>query len=142
MISDLIPTLLKAQTSPDSSLATRMTLRDCTLFIQIPRELYLTPPEETSQNSEVENTSNRRLANGFHKCVNRITQPRPIRIVIADLDEKSEENRGEYWKTVENNLIEGGYYLGAGKLDAKEEECDLRDDIAWTSSQIQQNGIH
>jgi hypothetical protein len=86
-----------------------MTLRDCTLFIQIPKELVnAEKPPNTSENVNTqESTSSRR-----------------IRIVIADLDEKSEANRGEYWKSLEDQLIKGGYYLGAGKPD-NAEDCDL-----------------
>jgi Inositol-pentakisphosphate 2-kinase len=120
MTSKLIPTLLKAQTLPESSLATRMTLRDCTLFVQVPREL---------------------LSEENHVGMNGIIPRRPIRIIIADLDEKSEEIRGEYWKSLEQSLIAGEYYLGAGKLDSAE-DCDLSDDVAWlTSTPGLKNGI-
>jgi hypothetical protein len=50
---------------------------------------------------------------------------RRIRIVIADLDEKSEINRGEYWRSLEDQLIQGGYYLGKGKQPPYAEDCDL-----------------
>jgi hypothetical protein len=137
MTSSLLPTLLKAQTSPHSSLATRMTLRDCTLFLQVPRELLADPDgsqtpstdhdvDATPPQSEVSS-----IANGI--------EARPIRIVIADLDEKSEAIRGEYWLSLEDSLINGGYYLGEGKLDNNAEDCDLRD-IVWTSDQVTWNG--
>ena len=128
-------TLLKAQTSPRSSLAMKMTLRDCTLFLQIPKELITETavcespttelcPDETSSRSDTS------TVNG--------TGARPIRIIIADLDEKSEAHRGEYWKSLEESLIKGGYYLGEGKLDHAAEDCDLRD-IVRTSDQINWN---
>jgi hypothetical protein len=65
---------------------------------------------------------------------------RNIRIVIADLDEKSESTRGEYWQSLEDELISGGYYLGKGKLDTKAEDCDLSDNV-WTSDQVKWNGF-
>jgi hypothetical protein len=65
---------------------------------------------------------------------------RGIRIVIADLDEKSESTRGEYWQSLEDELISGGYYLGKGKLDAKAEDCDSSDNV-WTSDQVKWNGF-
>jgi|SRR5579871_5014334 len=124
--SELIPTLLKAQTSPDSSLATRMTLRDCTLFVQIPRELL-----STSSSCPPSGSCNGNSTHGS----------RSIKVVIADLDEKSEEARGEYWRSLEESLIAGGYYLGEGKLDTNAEDCDLTDDVAWlTSQQERENG--
>ena len=67
------------------------------------------------------------------------TDARPIRIIIADLDEKSEAHRGEYWQSLEDSLIKGGYYLGAGKLDNNAEDCDLRDTVS-TSDQVNWNG--
>lgn len=54
---------------------------------------------------------------------------RGIRIVIADLDEKSEVNRGQYWQSLEEELISGGYYLGTGKLDITVDDCDLSDSV-------------
>lgn len=86
-----------------------MTLRDCTLFVQVPRELIC--DESSSPNGK---TSPR---------------ARDIRIVIADLDEKSEENRGEYWQSLEVELVSGGYYHGKGKLDNKADDCDLSESI-------------
>ena len=106
-----------------------MTLRDCTLFLQVPREL-LSDPEVSDPRSTEDSVVG--IPNG--------TNTRSIRIVIADLDEKSEVHRGEYWQSLEHNLIKGGYYLGEGKLDSSAEDCDLRD-IVWTSDQVNWNGL-
>lgn len=134
-MSSLIPTLLKAQTSPQSSLATKMTLRDCTLFMQIPKELISDPPTFTDTCSlSTEGTAVEAIDLESPK------HSRGIRIVIADLDEKSEKNRGEYWKSLEDALNSGGYYLGKGKLDVKAEDCDLSDNV-WTSDQVKWNGF-
>src|ERR1700733_12179360 len=106
MTSSLLPTLLKAQTSPHSSLATRMTLRDCTLFLQVPRELLPDP-----DGSEAPSTHHNVNAAPLHSETSSITngiEARPIRIIIADLDEKSEAHRGEYWQSLEDSLIKGG----------------------------------
>ena len=63
----------------------------------------------------------------------RPSQSRCIRIVIADLDEKSEANRGHYWQSLEEELVSGGYYLGKGKLDPKADDCYL-DGSIWTEN--------
>jgi len=171
--SKLIPTLLAAQTSPTSSLATKMTLRDCTLFVQIPRELIpdpqlipeamytshsdappgeppgeaIGPPGRIAQTNgtagreakeerdgppaathgflgEAEYSSDAEHVN-TPNSTSSIAHTRRIRIVIADLDEKSEINRGEYWRSLEDQLIQGGYYLGKGKQPPYAEDCDL-----------------
>lgn len=112
-----------------------MTLRDCTLFMQVPRELISDPPMSTdtcSLSTEGTAVEAPDLESSKH--------PRGIRIVIADLDEKSEKNRGDYWKSLEDELISGGYYLGKGKLDVKAEDCDLSDNV-WTSDQVKWNGF-
>lgn len=127
MTSELIPILLKAQISTDCSLATKMTLRDCTLFVQIPRELF---SYSEPCGAVVETPNAKRVSN---HVVNNTIPSRPIKVVIADLDEKSEEARGEYWKSLEESLIVGGYYLGEGKLDPNARDCDLSDDLAWKS---------
>jgi hypothetical protein len=104
-----------------------MTLRDCTLFVQIPRELFScseSVEEVNGENLEC-NGSTKHFGNHSKKS------PRPIKVVIADVDEKSEEARGHYWKSVEQSLITGGYYLGEGKLDLSTNDCDLSDDMAW-----------
>jgi hypothetical protein len=144
LTSSLIPTLLKAQTSPNSSLATKMTLRDCTLFVQIPKELFMDPSTEQASNlGETTPTTippSLQRPNHAIKPTHKSGHPtRCIRIVIADLDEKSEEIRGEYWKSLESELITGGYYLGNGKLDSNVKDCDL-DDVVWTSDQVKWNG--
>jgi hypothetical protein len=136
MTSSLLPTLLKAQTSPHSSLATRMTLRDCTLFLQVPRELL--PDLYGSEAPSTHHDADATLLHSESSMTNGI-ETRPIRIIIADLDEKSEAHRGEYWQSLEDSLIKGGYYLGEGKLDNHAEDCDLRD-IVWTSAQVTWNG--
>ena len=113
-----------------------MTLRDCTLFLQIPKELLPDP-----DGSEAPSTHHD-VATPLHSETSSITNgigARPIRIIIADLDEKSEAHRGEYWQSLEDSLIKGGYYLGEGKLDNHAEDCDLRD-IVWTSDQVTWNG--
>lgn len=112
-----------------------MTLRDCTLFLQIPKELLNDPgiSEDPSTNNGVDGTTP-------HWPSPNGTNARPIRIVIADLDEKSELHRGEYWQSLEESLIKGGYYLGEGRLDCSAEDCDLRD-IVWTSDQVNWNGL-
>jgi len=126
MTSSLLPsTLLKAQTSPHSSLATRMTLRDCTLFLQVPREL-LPDPNGSAAPSTHHDVDVTRTHSETSSITNGV-EARPIRIIIADLDEKSEVHRGEYWQSLEDSLIKGGYYLGEGKLDTNAEDCDLRD---------------
>src|SRR5436190_24332715 len=128
LTSSLIPTLLKAQTSPHSSLATKMTLRDCTLFVQVPRELIPDPtaseeptspiapetPPPAASGSPVPKIPDIKSNHTLYCIPNSDHKPstRRIRIVIADLDEKSEANRGEYWKSLEAELINGGYYLG------------------------------
>jgi len=114
-----------------------MTLRDCTLFLQVPREL-LTDPDHSdtaSTDRDVDATSPWSEASSIANGI----ETRPIRIVIADLDEKSEAIRGEYWQSLEDSLIKGGYYLGEGKLDNNAEDCDLRD-IVWTSDQVTWSG--
>ena len=121
-----------------------MTLRDCTLFVQVPRELFTDPSSEQTSNLE-ETTSAKillcpRQPNHTINSTRNSDQPtRRIRIVIADLDEKSEEIRGEYWKSLEAELIAGGYYLGNGKLDTNSDDCDL-DDVVSTSDQVKWNG--
>src|SRR5271163_3239128 len=103
MTSSLLPTLLKAQTSPHSSLATRMTLRDCTLFLQVPKELLSDPDGSgalSTHHDATPHSEGASITNGI--------QARPIRIIIADLDEKSEAHRGEYWQSLEDSLIKGG----------------------------------
>jgi Inositol-pentakisphosphate 2-kinase len=119
--SSLIPTLLAAQISPASSLATKMTLRDCTLFVQVPKELIPDLPSHLSDDTSSTTAQDDPI------CKNH----RKIRIVITDLDEKSQIHRGEYWKSVEDNLIKGEYYLGRGKTENDEhnaDDCDLSDD--------------
>lgn len=144
-----MPTLLKAQTSPHSSLATKMTLRDCTLFVQVPREFLSLPrssieSDVTVHESELKTPQSGSSYNSERTHLESVEAysprpPRGIRIVIADLDEKSEEIRGEYWKSLEGQLIEGGYYLGNGKIDSAAEDCDLSD-VVWTSDQVKWNG--
>jgi hypothetical protein len=75
------------------------------------------------------------IPNGYYrpKCA------RQIRIVISDLDEKSEAIRGEYWRSIEDDLIKKGYYHGKGKLDSNEPDCDFTD-VVWTSDQVKWNG--
>lgn len=118
-----------------------MTLRDCTLFVQVPRELITDyASEQTSTLEESSPTTNALYRN--HKLNSTLPSDQPtrrIRIVIADLDEKSKEIRGEYWNSLEAELIAGGYYLGTGKLDTHAENCDL-DDVVWTSDQVKWNG--
>ena len=105
-----------------------MTLRDCTLFVQVPRELI---SEETSCGSPAHDAAGSgAMVNGDNK---HTSQNRGIRIVIADLDEKSEVNRGHYWQSLEEELISEGYYLGKGKLDITAEDCDLSDSL-WKES--------
>jgi hypothetical protein len=58
-----------------------------------------------------------------------------IRVLVADLDEKSEIHRDEYWRNLEDQLSNGGYYLGKGKTDVKDENCDLTDNVS-TSDQV------
>ena len=102
-----------------------MTLRDRTLFVQVPKELVTDP-----NGSQVPSTDHYIDAIPHHSETSSIAngiKARPIRIIIADLDEKSEAHRGEYWQSLEDSLIKGGYYLGEGKLDTNAEDCDLRD---------------
>jgi hypothetical protein len=113
-----------------------MTLRDCTLFLQVPRELL--PDPDGSEAPPTHHDVATRPHSGTSSITNGI-EARPIRIIIADLDEKSEAHRGEYWQSLEDSLIKGGYYLGEGKLDNHAEDCDLRD-IVWTSDQVTWNG--
>jgi len=63
-----------------------------------------------------------------------------IRVLVADLDEKSEKHRGEYWRSLEEQLISGGYYFGKGKLNPNVENCDLSDNIS-TSDEIKWHGF-
>jgi hypothetical protein len=121
-----------------------MTLRDCTLFVQVPKELFSDPSSE--QTSSLEETTPSKIClcpqQPNHKIKPTYNSDHPtrrIRIVIADLDEKSEEIRGEYWKSLEAELIAGGYYLGNGKLDTSAKDCDL-DDVVWTSDEVKWNG--
>lgn len=104
-----------------------MTLRDCTLFVQVPRELIC---EETSESLAPGSAGSGAMVNGDNK---HTSQNRGIRIVIADLDEKSEVNRGQYWQSLEEELISEGYYLGKGKLDITAKDCDLSDSL-WKES--------
>jgi len=104
-----------------------MTLRDCTLFVQVPRELI----SDDGQSSATMNGS---------AAVTDAAQSRQIRIVIADLDEKSEKNRGEYWKSLEDQLIQEGYYLGAGKVDNSAMDCDLST-VIWDTDGVRTNGV-
>ena len=97
-----------------------MTLRDCTLFVQVPRELFQSAPEATATAQNPANGEMRRA--------------REIRIVIADLDKKDLEVRGEYWRSIEAQLVKGGYYIGQGQTEG-ETYCDLRD-VVWTSDQV------
>jgi len=97
-----------------------MTLRDCTLFVQIPRERFQIPPEATATTQ--------------NPAIGEMRRAREIRIVIADLDKKDQEIRGEYWRSIEAQLIQGGYYTGQGKTE-EEMYCDLRD-LVWTSDQV------
>lgn len=126
-----------------------MTLRDCTLFVQIPRELIPDMSEVAtgrpisgnntsctgSQNIPNGDLLELNIPNGYHKP----KSARQIRIVISDLDEKSEAIRGDYWKSIEDNLIKGGYYHGKGKLDSNELDCDFTD-VVWTSDQVKWSG--
>jgi len=109
-----------------------MTLRDCTVFIQVPWELFL-PQEslDTTQDQQSQVSPAVGKENGIH---NKST-PREIRIVIADLDKKDQEVRGEYWRSIEEQLTGGGYYVGAGKTYPDEEDCDPRD-VVWSSEQV------
>ena len=126
-----------------------MTLRDCTLFVQVPRELLSLPrssieSDVTIHESELKTPQSGSSCDSEHTHLESVVaySPRPtreIRIVIADLDEKSEEIRGEYWKSLEDQLIGGGYYLGKGKMDSAAEDCDFSD-IVWTSDQVKWNG--
>ena len=123
-----------------------MTLRDCTLFVQVPREL-ISHADSADTNAPATSAAHGVTVPDKDRpsAVTRILglaaepsvpgpcpvptlcpslPPRRIRIVIADLDEKSEESRGEYWQSLEHELIRGGYYLGAGKQD-NAEDCDL-----------------
>jgi hypothetical protein len=141
-MSSLLPTLLKAQTSPHTSLATKMTLRDCTLFVQVPKELISDPivslepvannNNENNVNERTNNTPNGPAKLSTNNCYPK-SDARRIRIIIADLDEKSQAGRGEYWQSLEDALIKGDYYLGNGKLDNSTEDCDLSD-VVWTSN--------
>jgi hypothetical protein len=109
-----------------------MTLRDCTIFIQVPRELF--PPQgslDTPQDRQGQVFPAVDMANGTPGK----HAPREIRIVIADLDKKDQEVRGEYWRSIEEQLSEGGYYVGAGKTSPEEKDCDLRD-VVWSSEQV------
>ena len=63
-----------------------------------------------------------------------------IRVLVADLDEKSEKHRGEYWRSLEEQLVSGGYYFGKGKLNPTIENCDLSDNIS-TSDEIKWDGF-
>jgi hypothetical protein len=112
-----------------------MTLRDCTLFLQVPKELISDPTSAV----EIDSLSAEEAAASATN-LDSSQLSRGIRIVIADLDEKSESTRGEYWQSLEDELISGGYYLGKGKLDAKAEDCDLSDNV-WTSDQVKWNGF-
>jgi hypothetical protein len=117
--------------------------------VQIPRELISDPDmwEEAgpiigdnmcctgSQNIPNGDLEPVGLPNGYCRPKNA----RQIRIVISDLDEKSEAIRGEYWRSIEDGLIKGGYYLGKGKLDSNEPDCDFTD-VVWTSDQVKWNG--
>jgi Inositol-pentakisphosphate 2-kinase len=121
-----------------------MTLRDCTLFVQVPRELF--PDLSWEETSSLEETTPTTIPlcpqqpnHTINGTRNSDHPTRRIRIVIADLDEKSEEIRGEYWKSLEAELISGGYYLGNGKLDTSVKDCDL-DDVVWTSDEVKWNG--
>ena len=126
---------MKAQNSPNSSLATKMTLRDCTLFVQVPKELIY--DESSPEAPDIKHNGDDIKLNGNDIKLNGDGKPHPpsrgIRIVIADLDEKSEANRGLYWRSLEQELISGGYYLGKGKLDPAAEDCDLTGSI-WADS--------
>ena len=112
-----------------------MTFRDCTLFVQVPKELISMPEETSPPGTDVQQLNH----NAIFPPQKSNANPRPIRIVLADLDEKSEANRGDYWKSLEDSLIAGGYYLGHGKLDPTVEDCDLTD-VVWTSDQVKWNG--
>lgn len=121
-----------------------MTLRDCTLFVQVPRELFThLSSEQTSCLEETISTTvpvyPQQLNHTIKPTPNSDNSARRIRIVIADLDEKSEEIRGDYWKSLEAELITGGYYLGNGKLDPEAKDCDLND-VVWTSDEVKWNG--
>jgi|SRR5271156_574037 len=141
--SKLIPMLLKAQICEDTTLATKMTMRDVTLFVQVPRELLNSPKYQHSGEVPLEEDgiSEASRQNGLPVSLTANQRSasedggRQIRIVIADLDEKSESQRGEYWRGLEQQLIQGEYYLGKGKLDANYEDCDLSD-VAWTCEQV------
>lgn len=71
---------LKADKS-DESFSLAMTLRDCTCFAQITR----------------------RAARGRNSL-------RPLKIKFGDFDMKSPQYRLEYWRGLEKDLIEGGFY--------------------------------
>jgi hypothetical protein len=105
-----------------------MTLRDCTLFVQVPKELICDESSPTACSTHTNESVP--TVNGVRKYP---SQSKCIRIVIADLDEKSEVNRGEYWQSLEKELISGGYYLGKGKLDNNAEDCDLSESI-WVGN--------
>ena len=117
-----------------------MTLRDCTLFVQIPRELISYSTASANVSSTAFNTSNGHQVDAHEKITNGFHKSRQIRTIVADLDEKSETCRGDYWKSLEEQLILGGYYLGKGKLGSKVENCDLSDN-AWTADQVKWNGF-
>ena len=102
-----------------------MTLRDCSLFVQVPKELLTSPASE--QLPRIKGTSRNQIINN---SVHSEQRTRRIRIVITDLDEKCEETRGPYWNSLELELIEGGYYVGNGNLDPNASNCDLSD--IWT----------
>jgi Inositol-pentakisphosphate 2-kinase len=110
-----------------------MTLRDCTLFVQVPRELI------SDLNTQEQSSASHQQRNDTASEICKSKNIRGIRIVIADLDEKSENKRGEYWKSLENQLIDGGYYLGHGKLDSSAVDCDFTD-VVWSSDQVTWNG--
>ena len=114
-----------------------MTVRDCTLFILVPCHLISDPKALFHGPSSSVNGS----GTNPHQSVTVEDFPGSgkIRILVSDLDEKSEKHRGEYWRSLEEQLINGGYYLGKGKMDVNAENCDFSDN-ATTSDQVKWDG--
>jgi len=87
-----------------------MALRDCTLFVQVPKELVTDPNGSEAPSGVERQPYNRRNPSPFRNVIHCEWYQSKTRIIIADLDEKSEAHRGEYWQSLEDSLIKGRYY--------------------------------
>jgi len=95
-----------AATAADEDFQKAMTLRDCTCYVYV------------SCSSGVGSTINSAAAG-------------TVSVRLGDLDRKDGETKGEYWRTTERTLIEGGFYtastivVGNGP-DAKEYQIPIK----------------